>query len=219
MSCPGQAATRSVAAQSRDSAVLMPSKVLGPGSATHRRGAMRLVRGTRASPTRPHTPRRSPAPATSSRRRRALLAWRYGTCRWSAIRRASAPHPAESRRCRRDGSPDGPAFGLNAADTGDDVEGLPERMMMPVGACARLERDTRAVQPCRRGRHDHRVLPDGAGEIFLGRAAGQPRACNSDLHWDYLASFPITSCLLRSAPWSRRSWDRGPGAPRHCSPR
>ena len=50
-------------------------------------------------------PRPSPAPARSSTRRRALPAWRCGTCCWSARRRASAFHPAESRRCRRDGSP------------------------------------------------------------------------------------------------------------------
>ena len=66
------------------------------------------------------------------------------------------------------------ALGLKAADAGDDIQRLPERMRMPIGSRAWLEGHPAGSDPRRRRRFDNWVLPDGAGKALLRRTAGRP---------------------------------------------
>src|SRR6478752_5003550 len=99
---------------------------------------------------------------------------------------------------------------LKAADAFSHVQGLPERMGMPCGARARLERHPAADDPHRSLRRDDRVLPDSPGEALFWSATRRPRTSLDNFH-RLSPCFPLvgtTSSKLHSAPWSRRSWDR-----------
>src|SRR6266436_8255982 len=111
------------------------------------------------------------------------------------------------------------ALGLDPPHAGDHVKRLAERMRVPRGSRARLERHAVGGQPCRRLRRDDRVLPDRAGKILLRREACRARASEMDIHevTPYLGLVSLKDDVISSrqpgTPWSRHSRDRGRAAP------
>jgi hypothetical protein len=69
-----------------------------------------------------------------------------------------------------------PPPSLRPPDGERDDQCLTQRMRMPRGAGARLERDAGAKDRCRFGRLEQWVNTDCAGEIFGRALAGRPRA-------------------------------------------
>src|SRR4051812_39727959 len=89
---------------------------------------------------------------------------------------------------------------LHPPDAGEDVQRLPERMSVPGGARARLERPPPRLDPRRVGGLDDRVLPYGSSEPFAAPAPRRDRNRPGDVHarpplaadhrWESLARKP-----------------------------
>ena len=77
---------------------------------------------------------------------------------------------------------DGAALALHPAAAGGDDQRLPQRMRVPGGAGAGLERDARAADPRRVGRVEQRIDTHGAGEPVRRSFARRLRACALDDH-------------------------------------
>src|SRR5215218_7963598 len=71
---------------------------------------------------------------------------------------------------------------LHPPDAGDDVQRLSERMGVPGGARAGLERHPHRLHPRRLGSFDDRVLPHGPGEPFAAPAPRRDRNRPGDIH-------------------------------------
>jgi hypothetical protein len=77
---------------------------------------------------------------------------------------------------------DRPAFALRPADARRDDQRLSERMRVPCGARAGLERDNRPADAGGVGALKGRVYPDIAGELFRRSLDGRLRTASHDFH-------------------------------------
>src|SRR5438270_168131 len=75
------------------------------------------------------------------------------------------------------------ALALYPPTTGRDDQRLPERMGMPCGTCAGLERDARATRACRFGRLEQGINAHRAGKILVRPFVGRLCAISFDLHF------------------------------------